>query len=150
LGRDFTVEVILKPESDQVPLATIVGNHPGVDYFEGFVVHQHAPNVYGLIVGDGQAWHHVLTFELEPSRWSYLALVVQGPTVRAYIDGKLAASGGVDGVVMRNSTMPLVIGNWPGRNRPFHGFIKEARIVGEALPAFALAGAYKRIRSRLE
>jgi Concanavalin A-like lectin/glucanases superfamily len=135
LGREFTLELLVKPEAAQVPWATLISNHPGYRDHEGFAVELIIPGVYELVWGDGRLWHHVLEFPLASDHWSYLAIVREGATIKVYVEGNEVACCDVAGLGFKESDMPLGVGNWVNQDRSWHGLIREVRILGYALPA---------------
>jgi hypothetical protein len=144
----WSLEAVVKPAADQVPLAAVVGNHPG-NGIEGFVLHHEAPGLCALMVGDGKAWRRVLCFGVRPGAWGYIALVNTGATVTAYVNGTAAASAPVAGLRMHDSALPLQLGNWCGHDRPYHGLIREVRVLRRALSAGEIAASAARIQRRL-
>lgn len=128
LRSSFTVELMVKPARKQATYANIVGNHPGINY-EGFVVQQDGKkhNVYAFGYGDGKKWLPNASFRLSHSKWNYLIITVKEGLINVYNNGKRIAS--VDAKkAIKNSDMPLSIGDWSGLDRPFKGEIKEVRI----------------------
>jgi hypothetical protein len=140
--------LVVKPAAAQAPYATLVGNHPGPGY-GGFVIHQETPGVYALIVVDGKVWQTVLRFSLRPGEWNYLALVRTENAFNLYLDGQPVASEVVPGLQAVDSTLPLVIGNWPGKDRPLNGNVKEVRVLKRALAPDEIAAAAESIRGKL-
>src|SRR5262249_55321478 len=144
LERTFTLEAVVKPEvlaepASHLPHGILIGNHCGSLKYEGFVIHEQAPDVYALKIGTGRRWYGTLPFRLEPGRWSYLALVAEADTLTVYVNGRRVGSQAIADLVINNPATPLYIGNWLGHNHPFKGLIREARILDRALPAAAVA-----------
>jgi len=129
LSNVFTVEVILKPFENQVVHAGIMGNHPGYQGYEGFVIQQdnQNQNVYSFGFGNGTEWLPGVKFKLNEEKWNYLVVVVEKNIIKVFNNGMLVASIDAKGSI-KNSETPLEIGNWINRDRPFNGLIEEVRI----------------------
>ena len=133
VGPRFTLEAVVRPTGEQAPMATILGNLPGgaPPFASGFGVQQNGAdgNAYALFGGDGRAYSVLAEFRLDPGRWNYLAIVVGGGTSSTYVDGRLVDSRPIpDPVKIADSDLPVVLGNWLSRDRPFRGLIAEARL----------------------
>ena len=88
-------------------------------------------------------------FGVRPGQWNYLAVTDDGETVTAYVNGVPAASAPAAGLSVEDSPLPLQIGNWYGGDRPFHGLIRETRILNRALAPDEIAASADRIRAKL-
>ena len=149
----YSVEMILKPRSEEQPLATIVSNHPGLSgaAFAGFTLH-HVPGSrcdYSLMVGNGNGFTNAHQFELEPDRWSYVAFVFEPDRVTVYHNGERLASSPLPAGAPKPSELPLTLGNWIGRDRTFAGEIRETCVVGRALGAEEISQTAERIFDEL-
>ena len=144
----WSMELVVKPAAVQGLYATLVGNHPGPEY-SGFVIHEDAPGVCALIVGDGQAWQTILHFSLRPSEWNYLAVVRTADAFTVYVDGKLVASRITLGLEVKESPLELQIGNIKKNDRPFNGDFKEFRVLKRALAPDEIAAAAESLRGKL-
>ena len=91
------------------------------------------------MVGDDKAGGGCWASACGPGQWNCLALVATGDAVTAYVDGRPVASEAVAGLQIEDSPLPLQVGNWYGNDRPFHGLIKEIRILNRALSAKEVA-----------
>ncbi len=138
---------MVRPAADQVPHATLVSNHPGRGT-GGFVLHMETPDSCVLVVGDGKAWRTLLRFGVRPEVWNDLAVVDDGSTVTAYVDGRPVAAGSAAGLEVEDSSLPLQVGNWWGDDRPFHGLIREVRILNRALSPQEIAERTDCVRRR--
>lgn len=129
LSDNFTIEAIVKPFDSQVAYAAIIGNHPGYDGYEGFVVQQdyQNKNVYRFSFSNGKKWFPGVTFKLQTNSWNYLVIVAEQNTFKIINNGQLVGLGTLNSP-LKNSTMPLYIGNWIYKDRPFNGIIDEIRI----------------------
>ena len=150
LKRDFTVEVIVKPGKKQGIRAHIIGNHPGYRNFEGFALQQDGDkqNVYTFGFGNGKQWLPPVRFRLTAEEWNYLAIVVKNNQIRVYKNGLLLTSGDA-GDSIKNSEMPIWVGNWVNHDRPFKGNIFEVRILNYALSENDMRLNWKRIKEKL-
>ncbi len=150
LKDDFTLEVIIKPSKDQVTYAHIMGNHPGYNYFEGFAVQQDGnnQNVYTFGYGNGKQWLSSVRFELPPVKWSYLAIVVERNMIKVFRNGSLVASADARNSI-KNSSMPVSVGNWIGRDRPFKGIIYEVRVLDRPLSENEIWSNWKNVQEKL-
>lgn len=134
LGNEFSVvlRVRLGESGLNVPYSHILGNHPGKNNFEGFVI-QKSPagqNVFDLNFGNGKAWTHVVAFKLDSARDTFLAISVKDGKGVALVD-KAESAFQLEG--FRDSEMPLYIGNYIGKDRPFQGQVSELLITKTAL-----------------
>jgi len=134
LGDSFTVEVIVKPRKEQISYSHIIGNHPGFNYFEGFALQQDGDtqNAYTFGYGNGKQWLPPVRFELAPEKWSYIVTAVEKGQMKVYRNGVLVAFGDADDSI-KNSEMPLSVGNHNGKDRPFSGLIAEFRVSNRSL-----------------
>jgi hypothetical protein len=147
LGPVFTIEFVVETakETIQVPVAHILGNHPGLNNFEGIVIQQNHINkeTYTFTYGDGKKWIQGGTFDLPEGKKIYVAIVVNGKDVRIYQNGKVSSTH-TDGI-FKNSELPLSIGNFINRDRPFLGKIEEVRILNQALAPEEIQRNVKRL-----
>ena len=134
LDANFSVDAIVKPFSNQVPYAGMLGNHPGRNYYEGFVIQQEAfgQNVFTFGYGNGKKWLPPVRFKLPENQWAYIAIVVKNNKIKLYVNGILSSTIET-GDSIKNSDMPISIGNWHNKDRPFNGLIDEVRLLNYAL-----------------
>lgn len=134
LNADFSIEIVVKPLYNQVAYAGIIGNHPGYNYYEGFVVQQDGnnQNVYTFGYGNGKEWAPGVRFKLTEGEWAYVAIIVENSNIKVYKNGILIISAKTRGSIA-NSTMPICIGNWINNDRPFNGLVDEVRILSHVL-----------------
>lgn len=140
VGPRFTLEAVIMPSGDQPPMATILGNLPGTSppFASGFGIQQCGTdgNHYALFGGDGRSYSLLSEFRLEPGRWNHLAISVGGGTSSTYLDGRLVESRPIpDPVTIADSDLPVLLGNWLSRDRPFRGRIAEARLIDRTVGA---------------
>jgi hypothetical protein len=126
LSNNFTVQLLVKPAATQVPYAGIIGNHPGYNNFEGFVIQQDNSNLndYTFSFGNGTSWEPDIKFHLNDTEWNYLVVTVENKKILGYRNGELIGSCNVISTI-KNSGMPLYVGNWIGTDRQFNGSIRE-------------------------
>ncbi len=151
LSKNFTIEVIAKPSMNQVNYAAIIGNHPGYNNYEGFII-QHDKknsNMYTFGFGNGKEWLPGVKFKLNEEKWNYLAIVIDEYTIRIYVNGILVTSNDSSGS-MKNSDMPLYIGNWIGEDRPFNGLIEEVRILNCSISETEIVSEMQEIQEKLD
>lgn len=127
----FSIEFIVKPFKAQVAYADIIGNHPGIDNFAGFVIQQDNlnQNTYQFSYGTGKEFVSPINFKLKENQVNYVAINVDGKskTIEAFVNGQLVERAKMP-VQMKNSQMKTYISNWINNNRPFNGDIEEVRI----------------------
>lgn len=150
LGGDFTLEVIVKPSTGQSPYAHIMGNHPGYNYFEGFALQQDgdSQNVYIFGYGNGKQWLPSVRFELTPEKWNYLAIVVEESMIKVFRNATLIASTDATDFI-KNSGMPVQVGNWINGDRPFNGLIYEVRLLENPLSEKEIRSNWKNVQEKL-
>jgi hypothetical protein len=134
LGDAFTIEVRGTPRRRETSPADLVGNHPGRNHHEGFVVEQDADmnGVYYFTCANGQRWLPSVSFSLPPGCQFYLAVLVERSRISIFRNGVLLVASDM-GDVMKNSDLPLSVGNWVNRDHRFNGTIDEVRITEGAL-----------------
>lgn len=132
-NKSFSIEVIVKPFKDQVAYAGIIGNHPGYNGTEGFVIQQDGKNIntYYYSFGNGKEWSHPIKFKLNEGEWNYLVIVVNKDNIDIYNNGLIVNSSQTKSSIL-NSKMPIYIGNWINNDRTFSGRIYEIRIVNSS------------------
>ncbi|MCX5823823.1 MAG: LamG domain-containing protein [Deltaproteobacteria bacterium] len=111
-----------------------MGNHPGYNYFEGFAIQQDGEQegTYSFGFGNGKTWLPGVKFQLPTGRRFHIAIVVERNKIKVFRNGELV--GDADATdVLKNSGIPLSVGNWVNKDRPFHGSIEEIRIVDGAM-----------------
>ncbi len=144
----WSLEMLVKPGAEQGPNAALVGNHPG-GAVGGFVIQQSAPGIFALFVGDGKTSQNLLHFRLLPGQWNYPALVRSQDAFTLYLDGTPVGFNDSSDLPMRDSPLPLQVGNWVGNDRPFNGEVKEVRVLNRALTAKDIAAAAAGVREKL-
>lgn len=133
-GDHFSLEVVGTPRRGQKAYAHIMGNHPGYNYFEGFAIQQDGEQegTYSFGFGNGKTWLPGVKFQLPTGRRFHIAIVVERNKIKVFRNGELV--GDADATdVLKNSGIPLSVGNWVNKDRPFHGSIEEIRIVDGAM-----------------
>lgn len=139
----------LSENTVQAPYAHIVGNHPGKNNFEGFVFQRNPgrpENVFDFSVGNGTEWKHVFDVTLKPAKDTFIAISVKDGKAKIFIDQAVTS---VDlGGSIYDSEMPLYLGNFIGKDRPFSGQIGELLITNTALSEAALTDFQKKFNHR--
>ncbi|MDB5349858.1 MAG: hypothetical protein JWN86_1105 [Planctomycetota bacterium] len=154
LGRTFTIEAIVRPDRDQPPSATLVGNHPGQpNPIAGFTVQQDGTrdNHYVLYVGDGRTFHLLSTFALQPDRWTCLTITVGEDATSTFLDGRLVETRPrPEALTILDSRLPVTIGDWYHRTRTFRGRIAEVRLSDEVLGGDEALRRWVQVRREIE
>jgi len=129
LNENYSIEILIQPYEEQVAYAAILGNHPG-NGCEGFVIQQNDlnQNEYMFVFGNGTVWFPNIKFNLIKNKLNDLLIRVRQDQTTIYLDGKFIDSINTT-ESMKNTDMPLYIGNWIGGDRPFNGIIKEIKII---------------------
>lgn len=151
LNANFSIEMVVKPSGSQVAYAGIIGNHPGHNYYEGFVIQQEGTNqnVFTFGYGNGKEWAPGVRFELPEGEWSYIAIVVDNSLVKSYVNSAVISSTETKGLI-DNSDMPICVGNWFRNDRPFNGQIEEVRILNHALTDKEIVSNWKKLQERFQ
>lgn len=135
LGTEFSIVMRVRSneKNGSTPFAHIIGNHPGFNNFEGFVVQKKSvgKNVFDFNIGTGKAWNHVFDFTLEPDKDTVIAISVKDGRATTLVDKTVTEINLVSNI--RDSGMPLYLGNYAGKDRPFSGQIHELLITSTAL-----------------
>ncbi len=150
-GGAFTVELLINPARGQVAYATLISTHPGSGNFAGFVAHHEGDSEsdYSFGYGNGEHWEPSLPFSLTPETWNYLAVVCEGMRVRLYVNGRETGSLQTS-KAMKESDLPLTVGDWIHQGRAFNGQIKAFAITAEPTSAEAIAARWHQLQRRLE
>ncbi|MBF0555365.1 MAG: hypothetical protein HQK96_12555 [Nitrospirae bacterium] len=153
LDNNFTIELSVKPKIKQVPYADIISNHPGFYDHEGFAIENTDPvnpnnNVYGFGIGNGHEWTGYAKFALKVNRWNHIVIVNENNKITAYLNGEtISQKDIVDNI--KNSNMPLIIGNWFRGDRPFNGSIGKFNVLNVPLSANEVQLHYKALLSKM-
>lgn len=135
LGAEFSIVLRARMNENVVlaPYAHIVGNHPGINNFEGFVIQRKGigDSEFALSFGNGKEWMQVMDFKLIPNKETFIAVSVKNKKAIAIIDEKIL-NVDLEGKI-QDSSMPLYIGNFIGKDRPFPGQLNELLITRTAL-----------------
>jgi len=150
LNNNFTVQVLVKPDMNQLPYAAIVGNHPGYNNFEGFIIQQDnsSQNDYTFSYGNGNSWEPGVKFHLNGSEWNYLVITVENKKILVYRNSKLIGSANVTGTI-KNSGMPLYIGNWINNDRPFTGPIRDVVISDSSISDNIIKSNWRSVQNKV-
>lgn len=141
LGTEFSIVMRARLQENAVfaPYAHIAGNHPGKNNYEGFVIQKKpiGENVFDITFGNGKKWKHIIDFTLTSDKDTYIAISVKNGRVITVVD-KVISSIDIGGDI-QDSAMPLYLGNYIGKDRPFPGKISELLISKIALSVEALS-----------
>lgn len=136
LQDSFSIEFLAKPSKSQVPYANIIGNHPGYNNFEGFVIQQDNlnENTYIFSYGTGNEFVSPISFKLNENQMNYVAINVDGKSKMAevFVNGQLVQRVNLPSQI-KNSQMKTYIGNWINSSRPFNGNINEIKISNDLI-----------------
>jgi len=149
LHERYTIEVIVKPSGKEVVSAGVLSNH--VVSFEGFTIERAAAdaNTYYAAFGDGAKWLNSVNFKLKPGVWNYLAVVFgDSNSFQVYVDGSLVGTI-VTKSKIKNSPLPLQIGNWTKEDRPFNGSIAEVRLANSSLEKKDIELRWSKLKPKL-
>jgi hypothetical protein len=105
-------------------------------------------NYYALGFGNGREWMAVADFFLSPDDLHYIAVTKEQRHLTIYLDGRSIVDRVLE-VDLAPSDLPLMIGNWFMKNRPFNGLIQEVRLARTAVSARAIANKTATLRSVL-
>jgi hypothetical protein len=143
------IELLVRPSESQKPYAAIVGNHPGSGNYEGFVFQQDRgnQNTFIFTFGDGKQWVPSPRVSLTARRWNYVVVGIRNHTIHVFQNGVWLLRVEIRGV-MRNSVMPLHVGNWVLGTRPFHGGIDELRIVNYGLEKIETLNTWQTLKEK--
>ena len=132
--KEFSIELVVYPYKNKVKYSNIIGNHPGLNNFEGFVLQQDGSQNYNNYIfglGEGSRWVDFvpsLSFSIEPYKWHYIAINVYSDHVEIFDNGSLVKMSKYNESGMKNSELPLMVGNWSGNDRSFNGLVEEILI----------------------
>lgn len=151
LNTDFTVELLVKPGTQQVENSSILVNAMTDSIGPtGFTFQQNGPyhNQFLFAYGGGKAWTPPAMFMLQANEWNYIVISVQNNTIKVFNNGKLVASEKAD-FSIKNIDVPLVIGNGIGRNNEFNGWIKEVKIENNTISEEEIINNYNLLKGKL-
>jgi hypothetical protein len=151
LNKRFSVEIIVKPANEQVLNSHILGNHPGdAPGYRGFVIQQDQSNnnAFNFGFGNSREWSPGVQFKLKSLTWHYVSIFVDRNKVKVFDNGSLVADQNVK-VTLANSTMPLYVGDWYLKDRPFNGEIREIRISNGSLSLQELTRNWLIVKKKL-
>lgn len=135
LPQQFTLQCLVRPDTMQNPGATILDNEHATIGNRGFRLAQRdsLTNQFYFEYGTNTDWLTTNSFKLEPGKWQLLTIAPAGNELNVFVNGKKVTSMKIDGP-LKNSPVPLMIGNCSRHDCPFHGDIKEIKITTEVLP----------------
>lgn len=150
VNSSFTLEFIVNPDEQQIAFANILGNHPDYLNFGGFVVQQESTlnNIYYYSYGDGEKFVSPLQFELTGNTINYVAITQDPDRTRLYKNGKFVEEVNMTSH-LKNSLMPLYVGNWINGDRSFSGKIYEVKISNAELTEDTIAANWQNVQKSL-
>lgn len=152
LQNSFSIELLVKPFSPQVSYANIIGNHPGFNNFEGFVIQQDNlnQNVYTFSYGEGREWMPPISFKLKEDQVNYVVINVNGEskTVEVLVNNRLVGRAEFPEQI-KNSQMKMYIGNWINGDRPFSGNIDEVSISSDLVTQEHIQNTWLKVNQEL-
>lgn len=130
LGENYSIEIIATPFENSSDYSTIISNHPGFNYFEGFTIAKipGTQNEYSFGYGTGKSWSPALKIKLNASELTYLVINGVDTNITVYQNGRKTIEETSLGNRIKNSDMPLTLGNWNEYNRRFNGLLWSVRI----------------------
>lgn len=151
LNENFTIELLLKPRSEQVANSSVLVNAitdsigPG-----GFTFQQNGPahNQFLFAYGGGKTWTPPAMFMLHVNEWNYIVVAVNKNIIRVYDNGQMVASEKSD-FSIKNVDAPLVIANGTGQNNSFNGLIREVKITNDTISEQTILQTLNNIKARL-
>jgi hypothetical protein len=150
LNKSYTVEFVANPSKEQKNFANILGNHPDYLNFGGFVVQQeyNLENAYYFSYGDGKQFFSPFRFSLNASEINYIAISSGSNEMKLYKNGELIQQANISSN-LKNSRMPLYVGNWINDDRPFNGKIYEIKITNHSVGNAEIMDNWKRIQAKI-
>ncbi|WP_010494515.1 LamG domain-containing protein [Paenibacillus elgii] len=148
LNPNFSLEVVVKPDTKQGKHAIIAGNHPGEKGPSGFVIQQDEDkqNEFYFSYGDGREWVRTGNFKILSTQLNYIAVSVNEKVITTYVNGNKINETKVN-ENMVNSDLPLVLGNWLAGDRPFNGEVKEINLSNNILSNEDVENTWNKIKS---
>ena len=130
VGDAYSIELLVKPNGEQVSNATILNNMSKTEGNRGFTLQRNGEyaNKYVFGYGNGLASMPNVVFDMDDNKWHYLVVEVNRSELKLYDNGKLVGAANAGGQPMLNSDIPLTIGNSAERKCPFRGIIREVNI----------------------
>ena len=102
-----------------------------------------------MFFGDGTEWSFSVKFKLKEGVWNYVAVVCNDMnSIKIYVDGSLVGTVTPRNKI-KNSSLPLQIGNWEKGDRPFNGSIAEVRIANSPLSEKDISMRWSKIKVQL-
>ena len=129
LNSAFTIQCIVKPDTQQYPFATILDNRDSTIGKRGFAIVQvpNANNTFTFVYGDNSNWISSDSFKLIAGKWNLLTISLDSNhNLKTFVNGVSQSASGIN--PPKNSTQYLIIGSDMGHSRPFNGTIRELKI----------------------
>ncbi len=151
-NNNFTLELIVKPDSEQIPNSSIVVNAMNDSIGpSGITFQQNGPNnnQFLFAYGGGKSWTPPAMFMLQANTWNYIVATANKGKITVYNNGQVVASEKAD-FNIKNSPAPLVIANGIGRENQFNGIIREVKLMNDTISASTIARNLETIKARLK
>jgi hypothetical protein len=133
LSTDCTLEVVVRPATEQDPEGWVAGNYDHERPGGGFALVQLTPGSLTLMVGGGNSPQPVLTFPLPAGRWAHVAVTIGPDETTVYVNGRAVASGPTPTAVTGSASGRLTVGNAPTGRRAFRGEFRRLRLLSRRL-----------------
>jgi hypothetical protein len=151
LNNNFTIELIVKPYTEQVPDANIlVSAQTDSVGSAGFAFQQNGPNTNQFVFGyaGGKSWINPPIFMLRANEWNYIVVAVNKDEITVYNNGVEVASQKTD-FPIKNVFTPVVINNSLGRQNHFNGLIREVKITNDTISVQNIISNTEIIKAKL-
>lgn len=135
IGTGFTVEAWIFAEEwrDALWQGSIIAKD-NQDPDRGFSFRCGSNGTLSFVMSIDNTWEEAFTSEImNANQWHHVAAVVDGTSIKLYVDGQESASHAISGNNSHSADMDINIGASPGfGGRHFNGVIDEVRIWSEA------------------
>ena len=154
--KSFSIEIILYPHKNDTIYSAIIGNHPGLHQFEGFILQQDGSdnfNNFAFSFGNGKSWTEFspnTSFKLEPDMWHYVVVNVSSNSISIFDNGTCVKAYNYDSGEIINSEMPLMVGNWINKDRPFTGLIEEVLISNDVKSNADIVETWNYVKAKIK
>lgn len=113
------------PDEKQVTYADIISNHEAG--FVGYSIEQNGgPSArFNFGIGNGRQWRGITDLAIRPQTWNLIVVNLLSQSIELYLhsDKDSLVRYAFDERPLINKEIPLMVGNWNAKDRPFHGQI---------------------------
>jgi hypothetical protein len=151
LNENFTIELLVKPGSEQVPNSNLMVNALTDSIGpSGMTFQQNGANTNQFLFayGGGKAWTAPAMFMLKANEWNYIVVAVKNKSINVFNNGQMVASEKAD-FPIKNINVPLVIANGIGQNNAFNGLIREVKITNDTISEQGILQTLNMIKAKL-